>query len=142
MAKSRTRSGTITGVIVSLGCVLAGCSSANAPTSPTSAASPTPTPSPLDLHSVDWNSVSVPGSACNSQADIKLTGGIALIPDSAHGNPGSGGAAQKVDRLSVGHVTYGQLETGNQDDAALELSCSIYSGTASGALLYTVAVFS
>jgi hypothetical protein len=52
------------------------------PPTPVAAAVKTTTPplAAFDLHTVDWNSATVPGNACMSTTDITLSGGEASIP--------------------------------------------------------------
>jgi len=98
----------------------------------------------LDLHTVDWNNVAVPGRSCLLTHDIQLHGGRALLPDNTNGHPvrpGSNGT--RYDDLELnGPVVYGDFEGGAPDDAAVSLGCSNNGGTADGAILYSVAVYS
>jgi hypothetical protein len=95
----------------------------------------------LDLRLVDWKSASVPGKSCLRTQNIRLHNGRALLPDSTHGRP---------IRLDGKGVRYDLLELGNQpvlygdgiDDAAVSLYCNNNGGTADGAILYSVAVYS
>lgn len=101
----------------------------------------------LDLRATDWREVAVPGAACFSSSAVELREGEALIADTVRGNPSKGGGPSHV-RLAVmsgddakPEVTYGDLNGDRQEDAFLRLHCSNNAGTASGALLYSVAAF-
>jgi hypothetical protein len=102
----------------------------------------------IDVHSVDWRNVAVPGAACLSSTAITLVNGQALIPDSQHGHPSQpGGTGPSYDKLSeVGSPTFGDFEgpaaPANPDDAAVSLDCDNNGGTAGGALLYSVGLYS
>jgi len=98
----------------------------------------------LDLRTVDWNNVAVPGRSCMQARDIRLHNGQALLPDDTHGNPikpESNGA--RYDQLVLQTpVIYGDFEGDGHDDAAVTLDCNNNGGTADGAILYSVAVYS
>jgi hypothetical protein len=98
----------------------------------------------LDLHTVDWNNVAVPGRSCLQAGDVRLHSGKALIPDNTNGHPivpDSNGV--RYDQLAVtGHVIYGDFEGVGLDNAAVSLNCNNNGGTAGGALLYSVAIYS
>ena len=84
--------------------------------------------------------------ACLSRSAIKLVNGVALIPDEQRGHP-VGGSGPKYDHLSeLGQPTVGDFEaqtaTATAVDAAIPLNCDNNGGTADGALLYSIAVFS
>jgi hypothetical protein len=68
----------------------------------------------LDLHTVDWKNIAVPGPSCLRSADIQLHNGDALVPDHTNGHPirpGSNGP--RYDDLYQERVTYGtSKETG------------------------------
>ena len=111
-------------------------------------ATTTTTAVPMDVRSVDWQNITVPGQACMSTTPIMLVSGKALIPDAQHGNATQpGGTGPKYDALAtVGTPAFGDVEGPGPgvapDDAAVSLSCTNNGGTASGALLYSIAVFS
>jgi hypothetical protein len=99
----------------------------------------------LDLRTVDWKNVSVPGAACRRSGSIQLRNGSALIPDSKSGHIGqpnsNGPRYDGLDELSP-DVTYGDLEGSGHDEAALNLWCNNNGGTAGGAFLYSLVVYS
>jgi hypothetical protein len=94
----------------------------------------------------DWKNITVPGDACLSQAPIKLVNGAALIPDELRGRP-VGGSGPRYDHLgefeqpTLGDFE-GQASAAVAVDAAVPLGCDNNGGTADGALLYSIAVFS
>jgi hypothetical protein len=110
--------------------VLVACGTANGPTG-------------LDLRRIDWRNVSVPGTTCLTSGEIQLRNGSALIPDDNRGHPTQPGAGgQRYDSLEeILPVTFGDVE-GGQVDAAVPLYCNNNGGTADGALLYSLAVYS
>ena len=98
----------------------------------------------LDLHTVDWKNIAVPGPSCLHTADIPLRSGRALLPDNVNGHPtkpGSNGPC--YDDLEAGTaVAYGDFEGDGHDDAAVALDCNNNGGTADGLLLDSFAVYS
>ena len=97
----------------------------------------------LDLRTVDWDNVVVPGRSCLHAHGVRLHNGKALLPDNTHGNPiqpGSNGV--RYDRLGLANpVIYGDFEGDGHDDAAVPLLCSNNGGTADGDILWSVAVY-
>lgn len=113
------------------------------------------TRSALDLHTVEWTTITAPGEACLTSGQVQLHAntafggkqfGTALIPDEERGSPEPPGAQSgpRYDRLnlSVDAITYGDIDDDGQDEALVPLSCSNNGGTASGALLYSMALYS
>ncbi len=97
----------------------------------------------LDLHTVDWSNIAVPGASCFRAHDIRLHNGRALLRDDTRGNPtkpGSNGV--RYDDLELGRVTYGDFDGDGHDDAAVPLDCNNNGGTADGLLLDSFAVYS
>jgi hypothetical protein len=126
-----------------------------APTSTSSSvvAATTGQPAVLDVHTVDWNNLVVPGEACLTTGQIQLHEtvtadgrhfGTALVPDEQHGtpDPAGTGTGPKYDRLDTAIVTYGDVDGDGGDEALLALGCSNNGGTADGALLYSLALYS
>lgn len=97
----------------------------------------------LDLRTVDWNKVAVPGRSCRHAHDIRLHNGRALLPDKTNGHPSQpGGNGVRYDLLElVKPVIYGDFEGDGHDDAAVSLDCNNNGGTADGAILYSVAIY-
>jgi hypothetical protein len=107
----------------------------------------------LDVHAVEWTTIAAPGEACQTAGQIQLHdevayGGVhygtALVPDEQRGLPeppyATGGP--KYVRIDyTGGVTYGDLNGDGRDEAAVPLWCSNGGGTADGALLYSLAMF-
>ncbi len=101
-------------------------------------------PSVLNLHTVQWSSVTLPGSVCGASRPIRLHHGSAFftpIPRrwSRDAFPGKRGVT--VDS-GWDPVVFGDLAGSGRDDAGLIVSCSNGSGTADGALLYAWVIFS
>jgi hypothetical protein len=92
--------------------------------------------STIDIHKVDWASVSVPGSLCGATHSIRLHRGRAVV-DSRRW--------PSVPRVTVeagwNPVLYGNLDGVGQDEAALVVGCSNGGGTADGFLAYAQVIF-
>jgi hypothetical protein len=100
--------------------------------------------SAIDLHKVDWASVTLPGSVCGASKPIRLHRGSAFITPvprrfSRDSFPGRRGVT--VD-TAPDAVIFGDLEGSGSDDAGLAVNCNNGGGTADGALLYAWAIFS
>jgi hypothetical protein len=101
--------------------------------------------SAIDLHKVDWASVTLPGSVCGASKPIRLHHGSAFITpiprrfsrDSFP--PGKRGVT--VDSAADA-VVFGDLEGSGREDAGLAVNCNNGGGTADGVLLYAWAIFS
>lgn len=141
---------------------LIGLSACNDETKPVSAASsepidvgaPEPSLSPSEdpqdlpsapapghgLRSVDWQNILAPGYACFLDDAVQLIGGFALVPsEQGQRVPNSNGP--RYVRLSLlNEPVYGTL-AGYGPVAAIVFNCSNNSGTADGALLYSVGVY-
>jgi hypothetical protein len=92
--------------------------------------------STLNIHRVDWDEVSVPGSVCGARHSIRLHKGRAVV-DSPRW--------PSVPHVSV-HAgwnpdVYGDLDRVGQDEAALVVGCSNGGGTAAGFLAYAQVIF-
>lgn len=99
----------------------------------------------VDLHNVDWGNIDVPGRSCLRNQPIRLHNGQALLPDNTNGSPVQPGAnAARYDLLDDRNkpVVYGNFEGGAYDDVAVPLDCNNNGGTADGAILYSLAVYS
>jgi len=92
--------------------------------------------STLDVHKVDWSSVSLPGSVCGATHSIRLHKGRAVV-DSRRW--------PSVPRVTVdagwNPVVYGNLDGVGQDEAALVVGCNNGGGTADGFLAYAQVIF-
>lgn len=106
---------------------------ATSPTGPTK----TPAPADLDLHSVAWKNVALPGDTCFSDAPIQLNNGQAILAGTPHDR--SVTLAQLWDPLNT---SYGKLGDAATDDAAVTVDCSYANGTAASNLKASVVVFS
>lgn len=87
----------------------------------------------------------MPGRACFRTGSIRLHRGTAVWPD--HRGAWVPKGKKRVIRLSLATFnkrlfTYGDLEGAGISDATVGLYCSNNGGTAGGALLYSVAIFS
>ncbi len=111
-------------------------SSANSNTANPSSVSPTSATPVVDLSTINWGDVTVPGKACMSTADITLHSGQATITNST--TPG----ASFLLRITV-QPQYGQLGNGGPMVATFGLSClALGSDAGSHPLrLVSVAVF-
>ncbi|HEX4519440.1 MAG TPA: hypothetical protein VH063_07645 [Gaiellaceae bacterium] len=88
-----------------------------------------------NLHSTDWNAVTLPGAVCGSSKPIHLVAGRAVVSSSRW--PG-------VRRVLVSRepkVAYGNFNGGGTGEAAVGVICSNDSGTAAGDLAATQVVF-
>jgi hypothetical protein len=104
---------------------------------------------PLDLHAVDWSSVTLP-AVCGGSKPIKLhrpssaldrtegTANVSPIPRRWAGYSFYGRHSVEVD---TGGVVYGKLAEGREDDAGLRFDCNNGGGTADGALLIGWVIF-
>jgi hypothetical protein len=100
--------------------------------------------SAIDLHKVDWASVTLPGSVCGASKPIRLHHGSAFITPvprrfSRDSFPGKRGVT--VDSFADA-VVFGDLDGSGRDDAGLAVNCNNGGGTADGVLLYAWAIFS
>ena len=129
---------------------LGACSSAtphasrHLPSPATTPAAGTPVLTGIALHRADLRNVTVPGSACLQTHPIDLHAGVALIADK-RGNPTPyQTAGRRYLRLtaSLDFITFGHFEAADVSDAAVPLMCDNNGGTADGALLYSLAIFS
>ena len=116
------------------------------PSAPATAAAGPPGSQDRGAAAFDWKNITVPGDACLSQSPIELVNGAALIPDEVRGRP-VGGSGPRYDHLGeFEQPTFGDFEgqtsTAMAVDAAVPLGCDNNGGTADGALLYSIAVFS
>ena len=87
-----------------------------------------------DLHTVDWNRATLPGSVCGADRPIVLHTGSATVR--SHRWPAF--ARVSVDR---GRVVYGDLNGDGRDEAALQVVCANLGGTAAGQLGFAVVVY-
>jgi hypothetical protein len=94
----------------------------------------------LDLYGVNWNNVTVPGSACFTTGSIKLRHGWADLPG-RRSHSSHHLAHHRGIQIEPG-VVYGHLQDSGGSDAALTLDCANDVGTADGALLYSIAIYS
>ncbi len=106
-----------------------------ASSSTTTVAATTTTSSSLAIETVDWKSVSLPGSVCGSSQPIHLQSGQATVASSRF--PGT-----TTVHVSSATVVYGDLTGRGQDEAALNVWCDNGSGTADGQLANSWVVFS
>jgi len=113
-------------------------------TTTSGSAAATTTTTTFDLHEVDWNNVAVPGASCMRAGPIQLHNGQALLLDPVNGHPNVPGSnGPRYDRLELlSPVRYGPFERAGYDEALVSLYCNNNGGTASGALRYSIAVFS
>ncbi len=91
--------------------------------------------SDLNLHAVDWSSVSVPGKSCLLTSAIRLVRGQAHLPDASF----STGYRELTTESTT--PVYGRLGRGGTAVAALYLTCSTGGGTAGDTLLDSYAVY-
>ena len=95
----------------------------------------------LDLHTVDWGDIAVPGRSCLHADDIQLHNGEALLPDTVHGNPTKPESnGPRYDALYEGRVPR-DLEGDGHDYAFVPLGCNNNGGTADGLILDSFAVY-
>ncbi|MDQ6948989.1 MAG: hypothetical protein M3256_22695 [Actinomycetota bacterium] len=84
----------------------------------------------LNLHKVDFTTVTIPGSVCHAPGQITLHGssptyGTAVVQGSADGPVDVGASADRV--------VFGDLDGDGRDEAALNVVCEVLnSGTAAG----------
>lgn len=96
----------------------------------------------LDLHRVDWNSASEPGSACFAKGWVRMRHGAARWRNDKLGTPDPPLDGPNYVNLSVGPVFYGNLTGDGTSFAAVGLLCDNNGGTADGQLLFSIAVYS
>jgi hypothetical protein len=97
----------------------------------------------LDLHTVDWRDVVLPGAACDGSAPIALhddAGLLTPVPRRWASAPFRGRPAVTV-YASDAPEAFGDLEGAGLAAAALEVNCNNGGGTADSALLYSVVIF-
>jgi hypothetical protein len=82
----------------------------------------------VQFSSVDWRNVTVPGSVCGAPGPIRLTQGRATIA----APPGFQAGTKQVLISGGSDVVYGELQSGGQDVAALDVWCTNTGGTAEG----------
>src|SRR5262249_47890744 len=101
-------------------------------------------PSPgIDLREVDWRNVAVPGRSCLRSESIRLHDGTVLLRDDRRGHPKTSDIdGPRYDQLVLDRVEYGDFEGAGEDDAAVLLNCNNNGGTADGALLNSIAIYS
>jgi hypothetical protein len=100
----------------------------------------------IDVHKVDWNSVTLPGIVCGASRPIRLhphrssfgSSGEAVI-DSARWS-GLGYSQVHVDTAGPPRA-YGDLNGDGRDEAALDVNCNNGGGTAGGVLGRAVVIF-
>lgn len=97
---------------------------------------PAVVPASFDLHTVDWDSVTVPGRACFASHDITLHNGKATLPIPAATPPGGYLITRSIE------PQYGQLGNGGPKVAVLGLMCAGTGGNSgTGTFWPSVAVF-
>jgi len=108
-----------------------------APPSTTTAPTTTVPPS-VDLRSVDWSDLTVPGSVCHLPAPVALRDGQATVaaPASLHA-----GTPDVVIGAALPPTFGDLLGTGIDNSAALLVSCANTGGTADGQLAFTWLVY-
>lgn len=102
-----------------------------AATSSALVASPSSSEPSIDLHHVDWPSVSVPGQFCSVPGSVKLTGGQASASSTTWG---------AVHLSEDGPVVYGDLGADAQHIAAVPVWCD-RGGTAASQVAQAYVVF-
>jgi hypothetical protein len=109
-------------------------------------------PAALDLHRINWSSVTLPGAACGSSDPIPLhrlrgarnvesTAFFSPIPKRWANDAFYGKHGVSVD-AGWDPVLYGDLDGSGHDDAALVYDCNNGGGTADGVLLEGWVIFS
>jgi hypothetical protein len=92
--------------------------------------------------SVDWGSVTLPGSVCGASKPIRLHGGRAFVSPIPHRFAHAlfyGKRGVTVDAAPEA-VVYGHLDT-TSNDAGLNVNCNNGGGTADGNLLWSWVIF-
>jgi hypothetical protein len=87
---------------------------------------------PLNLHTVNWANVTIPGTFCSVPGTVHLTGNTATAVSTDFGH---------VQIIVTGHPTYGDLDGNGHDVAALPVWCNNGGGTADGDLAMGYVVF-
>jgi hypothetical protein len=98
----------------------------------------------LDLHKVDWSSVTLPGAVCGASKQIRLHHGrvfFSPIPRRWSRDHFYGKRGVTVDS-GLAPVVFGDLAGNGGDDAGLSVDCTNGGGTADGVLLYSWVIFS
>jgi len=93
-------------------------------------------PSAVELHTVDWDEVRLPGAICGATKAIQLRDGTADVR-STRWPP----YRQVTVDAHWDRAVYGDLDGDGEDEAAIGVSCNNGSGTASGALAYARVIF-
>jgi hypothetical protein len=95
----------------------------------------------LNLHRVRWRDITLPGAACDATRPIQLHNGEALVTPIP--SRWAADIFRPKDGVTVGAglPIYGDLLGGRADVAAINVSCNNGSGTADGALLYSLVIF-
>jgi hypothetical protein len=100
--------------------------------------------SALDIHTVDWAGVTLPGAVCDASHPIRLHHSSAIltpIPRRWSRDSFAGKRGPTVDSAGDA-VVFGDLAGSGEDDAGLNVDCNNGGGTADGALLYSWVIFS
>ena len=92
--------------------------------------------SSLNLRSIRWSAVTLPGSVCGATGGIRLHGSKALVR--SHRWP-----VYRTVHVDAGWspVRYGDIDGDGHDEAALAVDCNDGSGTADGVLAYAQVIF-
>jgi hypothetical protein len=89
----------------------------------------------IELHRFDWNGAIVPASVCGFEHPLRLRSGFATAYSRRW-------PALSPIEVARGHVVYGDLRSGRDDAAALQIVCVNRGGTAAGQLAFAVIVYS
>ena len=92
---------------------------------------------PINIHQVDWSSVTLPDRVCGATRPIHLNRGKAVADSQRWSELGY--SHVHVDSVQPPH--YGDLDDDGQDEAALDVVCSNGGGTAGGILGYADIIF-
>ncbi|MGO9583818.1 MAG: hypothetical protein ACLP36_13550 [Acidimicrobiales bacterium] len=90
------------------------------------------------IGSVDWRNVTLPGSVCGASGPIRLRQGRATIA----APQGVQAATNQVLISGGSDVVYGELQSGGQDVAALDVWCTNSGGTAEGQIENSWVIYS
>jgi hypothetical protein len=110
---------------------LAGCRPAHQAARP-------PSPTPLEIHTVDWPNITLPGAVCRASQPIQLAGGSLTMTAPAGVQAGT----PQVVVAEHGAIIYGDLNGSRQDEAAVYVTCANTGGTAEGLVQSSWVVYS
>jgi hypothetical protein len=97
----------------------------------TSVNSPEASAHALDVHSVNWGDVTIPGQLCEVKGQIKLHNGLAAVRHSGYGIP----LDVVMTTVTHGYLAHGLPVTG------LQIWCDTTGGTAAGQITEGIFVF-